>query len=83
MFRKRLRGQLVSFIQQVRNLDLKKVPSVSETIDWAKVLMILNATELRPDLIKDTLNIFLKFEADIEIVKASLYQMAEKTAREV
>ena len=80
---KRLRGQLVSFIQQVRNLDLKKVPSVSETIDWAKVLMILNATELRPDLIKDTLNIFLKFEADIEIVKASLYQMAEKTAREV
>ena len=79
----KLRGQLVSFIQQVRKLDLKKVPSVSETIDWAKVLMILNATELRPDLIKDTLNIFLKFEADIEIVKGSLYQMAEKTAREV
>jgi MoxR-like ATPase len=79
----KLRGQLVSFIQQVRKLDLKKVPSVSETIDWAKVLMILNATELRPDLIKDTLNIFLKFEADIEIVKGTLYQMAEKTAREV
>jgi len=79
----KLRGQLVSFIQQVRKLDLKKVPSVSETIDWAKVLMILNATELRPDLIKDTLNIFLKFEADIEIVNGSLYQMAEKTAREV
>lgn len=79
----RLRSQLVSFIQQVRKLDLKKVPSVSETIDWAKVLLILNATELRPDLIKDTLNIFLKFEADIEIVKGSLYQMAEKTAREV
>ncbi len=79
----KLRGQLVSFIQQVRKLDLKKVPSVSETIDWAKVLMILNATDLRPDLIKDTLNIFLKFEADIEIVKGSLYQMAEKTAREI
>lgn len=79
----RLRGQLVSFIQQVRKLDLKKVPSVSETIDWAKVLMILNATELSRDLIRDTLNIFLKFEADIEIVKGSLYQMAEKTAREV
>lgn len=79
----RLRGQLVSFIQQVRKLDLKKLPSVSETIDWAKVLMILNAKDLSPDLIKDTLNIFLKFEADIEIVKGSLYQMAEKTAREV
>jgi len=79
----KLRGQLVSFIQQVRKLDLKKAPSVSETIDWAKVLMILNAKDLRPDLIKDTLNIFLKFEADIEIVKGRLYQMAEKTAREV
>ncbi len=79
----KLREQLVSFIQQVRKLDLKKVPSVSETIDWAKVLMILNATDLRPDLIKDTLNIFLKFEADIEIVKESLYQMAERTTREV
>jgi len=78
----KLREQLVSFIQQVRKLDLKKVPSVSETIDWAKVLMILNATDLRPDLIKDTLNIFLKFEADIEIVKQRLYQMAERTARE-
>jgi len=77
----KLRDQLVSFIQQIRKLDLKKVPSVSETIDWAKVLMILNATDLRPDLIKDTLNIFLKFEADIEIVKGRLYQMAEKTAR--
>ena len=79
----KLREQLVSFIQQVRKLDLKKVPSVSETIDWAKVLLILNATDLRPDLIKDTLNIFLKFEADIEIVKESLYQMAERTTREV
>jgi MoxR-like ATPase len=79
----KLRGQLVSFIQQVRKLDLKKLPSVSETIDWAKVLMILNATDLRPDLIKDTLNIFLKFEADIEIVKENLYQMAERTKREV
>jgi MoxR-like ATPase len=78
----KLREQLVAFIQQVRKLDLKKVPSVSETIDWAKVLMILNATDLSPDLIKDTLNIFLKFEADIEIVKQRLYQMAERTARE-
>ncbi len=77
----KLREQLVSFIQQVRKLDLKKVPSVSETIDWAKVLLILNATDLRPDLIKDTLNICLKFEADIEIVKENLYQMAERATR--
>jgi len=77
----RLRTQLVAFVQQVRELDLKKVPSVSETIDWARVLMILNARDLSPDLIKDTLNIILKFEADIEVVKGCLYQMAEKAIR--
>jgi len=77
----RLRGQLVAFVQQVRELDLKKVPSVSETIDWARVLMILNARELGPDLIQETLNIILKFEADIEVVKGCLYQMAEKAVR--
>ncbi|MBU1905290.1 MAG: MoxR family ATPase [Proteobacteria bacterium] len=77
----KLRNQLVSFIQQVRKLDLKKIPSVSETIDWAKVLMILNATDLSQELIRDTLNIFLKFEADIEIVRGLTYQMAEKAAR--
>ena len=74
----RLRAQLVAFVQQVRELDLKKVPSVSETIDWARVLMILNARDLGPDLIQETLNIILKFEADIEVVKGCLYQMVEK-----
>jgi len=46
---------------------------------WIRVNLKIAARTL----IKDTLNIFLKFEADIEIVKGSLYQMAEKTAREV
>jgi MoxR-like ATPase len=78
----KLRRQLVSFIQQVRKLDLKKVPSVSETIDWARVMMILNARDLDPELIKDTLNVFLKFEADIEIVNTQIYQIAQKAVRE-
>jgi len=77
----RLRAQLVAFVQQVRELDLKKVPSVSETIDWARVLMILNARDLGADLIRDTLNILLKFEVDIEMVEGRLYEMAEKTVR--
>ena len=78
----KLRRQLVSFIQQVRKLDLKKVPSVSETVDWARVMMILNARDLDPELIKDTLNVFLKFEADIEIVNTQIYQIAQKAVRE-
>jgi len=77
-----LRAQLVSFIQQVRKVDLKKLPSVSETIDWARVLVLLHSSSLSPSLIRDTLNIFLKFEEDIEIVQENLYDMAKKAVRE-
>ena len=76
-----LRAQLVSFIQQVRKVDLKKLPSVSETIDWARVLVLLHAPSLSPSLIRETLNVFLKFEEDIEIVKENLYDMAPKAIR--
>jgi len=73
-----LRAGLVSFIQQVRNLDLKKLPSVSETIDWARVLVLLHSSQLDQDLIRDTLNVFLKFEEDIDVVRERLYDIAEK-----
>jgi len=76
-----LRARLVSFIQQVRSLDLKKLPSVSETIDWARVLVLLHSSQLDQDLIRDTLNVFLKFEEDIEIVRERLYDIAEKALK--
>jgi MoxR-like ATPase len=78
-----LRMQMVSFIQQVRNLDLKKVPSISETIDWARVLVLLHSKELNPDLIKDTLNVFLKFEDDVETVRGHIHDMTEKAKKGV
>lgn len=77
-----LRSQLVSFIQQVRKLDLKKLPSVSETIDWAKVLVLLHSSKLDPALIRDTFNVFLKFEEDIEIAREHLNDMLKKATRE-
>src|SRR6201998_344362 len=61
-----LRRQIVGFINQVRTLDLKKLPSVSETIDWARVLVLLQSTELDHETVKETLNVLLKYEADIE-----------------
>src|SRR5499427_3553083 len=61
-----LRRQLVGFIHEVRNLDLKKQPSVSETIDWARVLVLLQASELGHEMVKDTLNVLLKYESDVE-----------------
>jgi len=74
----KLLRQLVSFVQQVRALDLKKVPSVSETIDWAKVMILLHTSVLNVDLVRDTLNVLLKFEADIEIAGKQLATLTHK-----
>jgi MoxR-like ATPase len=74
----RLEAQLVAFIHEVRKLDIKKVPSISESIDWARVLMILHVNQLNVDLIHDTLNTFVKFEEDVKLVKEQLRSMAEK-----
>jgi MoxR-like ATPase len=74
----RLEAQLVAFIHEVRKLDIKKVPSISESIDWARVLMILHVNQLNVDLIQDTLNTFVKFEEDVKLVKEQLRSMAEK-----
>ncbi|HET6605486.1 MAG TPA: MoxR family ATPase [Rhodopila sp.] len=78
----RLLKQLVSFVQQLRAMDLKKVPSVSETIDWAKVMLLLHAAALDVDLVRDTLNVLLKFEADIEAAGKQLAGMTHKARAE-
>ncbi len=78
-----LMRQLVAFVQGVRELDLKKHPSVSETIDWARALMLLNASELDGDLVRRTLNVILKFQEDITAVDRQaleLVRQAEKAA---
>ena len=61
-----LSKQVVNFVQSLRKLDLKKVPSISETLDWARALTLLNATDLQPQLVRSTLNLLLKFQDDIE-----------------
>ncbi len=78
----RLLKQLVSFAQQLRAMDLKKVPSVSETIDWAKVMLLLHATVLEVDLVRDTLNVLLKFEADIEAAGKQLAGVTHKARQD-
>ena len=78
----RLLKQLVSFVQQLRALDLKKVPSVSETIDWARVMVLLHASVLEVDLVRDTLNVLLKFEADIEAAGKQLAGLTHKARQD-
>ncbi len=68
----RLNQQLVAFIQELREMDLKKVPAISETIDWARTLILLHSESLNPDLVRQTLNVILKFQEDIETVQAEL-----------
>ncbi|MCK1710769.1 MULTISPECIES: MoxR family ATPase [unclassified Bradyrhizobium] len=76
-----LRRQMVGFIHEIRSLDLKKLPSVSETIDWARVLVLLQASELDTEMVKDTLNVLLKYEADIEAAQPQITTFIAKAAR--
>lgn len=77
-----LRKQMVGFINQIRALDLKKLPSVSETIDWARVLVLLQASELDHQTVKDTLNVLLKYRSDIETALPQVSGFVAKAGRE-
>ena len=61
----RLNNQIVAFVNSLRDKDLKKPPSVSESIDWAKTLLLLNTENLEVNIIKKSLNVLLKYENDI------------------
>ena len=78
----KLTKQLVSFIHQVRKLDIKKVPSVSETIDWAKTLVILHAESLDKELVRDTLNTFLKSREDIRVAEEKMHTFTDHALKE-
>lgn len=73
-----LTHQLVSFVQSLRTLDLRKSPSISETVDWARALILLNADALEGEVVRDTLNVLLKFEQDIAAVEPQIVELIRK-----
>lgn len=79
----KLNRQLVAFINKVRQLDIRKLPSVSETIDWARTLVLLHADNLDREMVKRTLNTFLKTQQDIQVAESRLDALTEQTVREV
>jgi MoxR-like ATPase len=79
----KLNRQLVAFISKVRQLDIKKLPSVSETIDWARTLVLLHAENLDREMVQKTLNTFLKTQQDIQVAEGKLDALTEQTVREV
>jgi MoxR-like ATPase len=64
--REALAEEVVSMVQRIRHLDLKKTPSISETLDWAKALVLLNAESLTEESVSETLSLILKYEGDIK-----------------
>ena len=62
----KLASQTVEVVQGLRRLDLKKSPSVSETIDWARALMMLNADSIDQETLETTLTVLLKHESDVQ-----------------
>ncbi len=61
--------QIVTFVQELRKIDLYKLPGVAETLDWSTALMTLSQDDLKHEIIDDTLGTLLKYQDDIEKVK--------------
>jgi MoxR-like ATPase len=62
----RIAQQVVDVVQNLRQMDLKKHPSVAETLDWAKALVMLNADSLDEQTLENTLTVLLKHESDVQ-----------------
>ena len=60
-----LADQIVRIVRSIRSLELKKHPSVSETLDWARTLVLLGVESVDAELAKETLHILLKYQSDI------------------
>ena len=71
----RLLDQVVSTVAGIRELDLKKKPCISETLDWAKSLMILQQDRLTPQALDQTLNTLCKHKADYGVVRSRIREL--------
>jgi MoxR-like ATPase len=60
--------KLVEIVHQVRELDLKKPPSIAESIDWARALILLGATDIDADMFKQTMSVIVKHRTDLDTV---------------
>jgi MoxR-like ATPase len=63
-----LARQITAFVQELREVDLYKIPGVAETLDWTSALVTLDQKALNPDIVEETLGVVLKYQDDIEKV---------------
>jgi MoxR-like ATPase len=72
--------KLVEVIHRIRELDLKKPPSIAESIDWARTLLLLGATDIDRDTFNSTLSVILKHRTDLDTVAARVGVMLDPAA---
>jgi MoxR-like ATPase len=60
--------RLVEIVNQVRELDLKKPPSIAESIDWARALLLLGANDINADVFRQTMSVIVKHRTDLDTV---------------
>jgi MoxR-like ATPase len=71
-----LAEQIARVVRSIRALDLKKAPSISETIDWARTLVFLGRSDISEELIGETLHVLLKYQSDIAKARKELVEGA-------
>jgi len=74
-----LAARLVEFVVGLRALDLRKAPSISETLDWARALVVMGKSALDPALCEATLSLLVKYEEDREKAEARLGELLRPT----
>src|SRR6266550_4565182 len=67
-----LADQVARIVRSIRTIELKKAPSVSETIDWARTLVFLGRNEITPEVMGETLHVLLKYQSDITKARKEL-----------
>ncbi|HEX9674340.1 MAG TPA: MoxR family ATPase [Anaerolineales bacterium] len=75
--------QAVELVQRLRRMDLRKNPGISETLDWARALLLLNAEAIDPDTLENTLSVLLKHERDVQRARLSLAREARGAVQDV
>ena len=75
-----LAERLVQIVRGLRELELRKAPSISETIDWARTLAVLGVEELTADVLSQTLNVVVKYERDLDKAMRAIPTMVDPNA---
>ncbi len=77
-----LTRDIINFVNELREIDLKKRPSISETLDWARVLATMNISKLNEEILRTTITVLLKYEDDIRKARDTIQKQFQKPVDE-